>query len=273
MPLEDACADIAIAFMSLQDVDDLEPAVLEIARVLQNGGRFCLAMVHPINSAGKFASEAADSEFIIKDSYLEEYRYSDWFERAGLEMTFQYRAARAQDFQRTEVDHLAFGLFVEKRAAGGSRVRTVRPVIGTVPRCRSISALPVLGGGAPGSALFLLRGFLLGEPFHGAGGPGGFGGLWSTLLVNLFRLLAQPFGVAPVLHIGAEHFQGSAAGIDLIVMGKIGEPFEGAEQVLVPAGAPDLDVAGAALRTERPEPRELVALCCQHHGEAAECAP
>ena len=48
----------------------------------------CLAVVHPINSAGKFASEAADSEFIIKDSYLEEYRYSDWFERAGLEMTF-----------------------------------------------------------------------------------------------------------------------------------------------------------------------------------------
>jgi ubiquinone/menaquinone biosynthesis C-methylase UbiE len=88
MPLEDACADLAIAFMSLQDVDDLEPSVLEIARVLQNGGRICLAIVHPINSAGKFASEAADSEFIIKDSYLEEYRYSDWFERAGLEMTF-----------------------------------------------------------------------------------------------------------------------------------------------------------------------------------------
>jgi SAM-dependent methyltransferase len=82
MPLEDACADLAIAFMSLQDVDDLEPSVLEIARVLQNGGRICLAIVHPINSAGKFASEAADSEFIIKDSYLEEYRYSDWFGRA-----------------------------------------------------------------------------------------------------------------------------------------------------------------------------------------------
>jgi ubiquinone/menaquinone biosynthesis C-methylase UbiE len=88
MPLEDACADLAIAFMSLQDVDDLEPSVLEIARVLQKGGRAYLAIVHPINSAGKFASEEADSEFIIKDSYLDEYRYSDWFERAGLEMTF-----------------------------------------------------------------------------------------------------------------------------------------------------------------------------------------
>ena len=88
MPLEDAWADLAVAFMSLQDVDDLEPSVLEIARVLKEGGRACLAIVHPINSAGKFAGENADSEFIIKDLYLDEYRYSDWFERAGLEMTF-----------------------------------------------------------------------------------------------------------------------------------------------------------------------------------------
>jgi ubiquinone/menaquinone biosynthesis C-methylase UbiE len=45
MPLEDACADLAIAFMTLQDVDDLEPSVLEIARVRQTGGRACLAIV------------------------------------------------------------------------------------------------------------------------------------------------------------------------------------------------------------------------------------
>jgi hypothetical protein len=36
---------------------------------------------------------------------------------------------------------------------------------------------------------------------HGAGSPGGFGRLWSAMLVNLFRLLAQPFGVAPARFI------------------------------------------------------------------------
>jgi hypothetical protein len=56
--------------MSLQDVDDLEPSLLEIATVLQNGGGICIAIVHPINSAGKFASEAADSEFVIKDGRI-----------------------------------------------------------------------------------------------------------------------------------------------------------------------------------------------------------
>jgi hypothetical protein len=56
-----------------------------------------------------------------------------------------------------------------------------------------------------------------------------------------------------------EHFQGSAAPDDLVVMGEIGEAFENAEQLLVPRASPDLHIAGAALRTKRPEPRELVA--------------
>jgi hypothetical protein len=73
--------------------------------------------------------------------------------------------------------------------------------------------------------------------------------------------------------LGIEHFQGSAAGVDLVVMGEIGEPFEDAEQLLVPGASPDLHISSAALRTKRPEPRELVAtLGSRHHGEAAERA-
>jgi hypothetical protein len=36
-----------------------------------------------------------------------------------------------------------------------------------------------------------------------------------------------------------EHFQGSAAGVDLVVMGEIGEAFENAEQLLVPSAPPE----------------------------------
>jgi len=46
-------------------------------------------------------------------------------------------------------------------------------------------------------------------------------------------------------------------------MGEIGEAFEDAEEVLVPAASPDLDVAAAALRTERSEPAP------RHHFRAA----
>ena len=64
---------------------------------------------------------------------------------------------------------------------------------------------------------------------------------------------------ASALHLGIEHLQGSAAGVDLVIMSEIREPFEDPEQVLVPGTVQDLYVAAAALRAERSEPRELVA--------------
>ncbi|NPV23773.1 class I SAM-dependent methyltransferase [Bradyrhizobium aeschynomenes] len=88
LPLADACADLAIAFMSLQDVDAMPAAVREAARVLQPGGRLCMAIVHPLNSAGRFAGLAADAPFVIQGSYLDSFTYSDPVERDGLSMTF-----------------------------------------------------------------------------------------------------------------------------------------------------------------------------------------
>src|ERR1700740_2179975 len=56
-------------------------------------------------------------------------------------------------------------------------------------------------------------------------------------------------------------------------MGEIGEPLEDAEQLLIPGPPPHLHVAGTALRTEWPEPRQLVAtLWSRRHGEATERA-
>src|SRR5215468_5100644 len=54
-------------------------------------------------------------------------------------------------------------------------------------------------------------------------------------------------------------------------MHKIGEAFENAEQLLVPGPASDLHIAGATLRAEWPEARQLVAaLGCRPHREAAQ---
>ena len=54
LPVADA-ADCAVAFMSLQDIDHMEQAVAEAARVLVPGGRLVIAVTHPANTAGKFA--------------------------------------------------------------------------------------------------------------------------------------------------------------------------------------------------------------------------
>jgi hypothetical protein len=82
-----------------------------------------------------------------------------------------------------------------------------------------------------GSARFVL----LGEPFHGARGPCGLGGLRFVAL--LLGPLASEFKGTVALHVRIEHFQGPTAGIDLVVVGEVGESFEDAEQVLVPSKA------------------------------------
>jgi SAM-dependent methyltransferase len=88
LPLGDASADLVVAFMSLQDVDDMPGSVREIGRVLAPGGRACIAVVHPLNSAGRFGSDDDQSPFTIAGSYLDESRTVDVFERDGYHMVF-----------------------------------------------------------------------------------------------------------------------------------------------------------------------------------------
>jgi SAM-dependent methyltransferase len=88
LPYEDGAFDCVLAFMSLQDVENLDAAVREASRVLEPGGHFVLAVVHPINSAGQFAGDDADAPFVIGGSYLASSYYADAIERDGLEMTF-----------------------------------------------------------------------------------------------------------------------------------------------------------------------------------------
>ena len=91
LPLGDASVDLVVAFMSLHDIDAMPAAVREVARILEPGGRLCLAIVHPINSAGRFEQKTADAPFVIKGEYLRAFHYADTVERGGLTMTFHSR--------------------------------------------------------------------------------------------------------------------------------------------------------------------------------------
>ena len=53
----------------------------------------------------------------------------------------------------------------------------------------------------------------------------GFARLRLTLLLERLSLPADQLVKTPALHLRVEHFQGSAAGVDLVVMGEIGEAF------------------------------------------------
>jgi ubiquinone/menaquinone biosynthesis C-methylase UbiE len=74
LPLVDGEADLVVAFMSLQDVDDVGSAIREAARVLEPRGRMCLAVLHPVFSAGEIQGEEPDAPFVIAGSYLDAFR-------------------------------------------------------------------------------------------------------------------------------------------------------------------------------------------------------
>jgi hypothetical protein len=80
--------------MSLQDMDDLEAVVGEVARVLHVGGHFCFAILHPFRSAGRWANEGS---FVVTDSYFERHGYvvSDELDDVRVEMWSEHRPLEA----------------------------------------------------------------------------------------------------------------------------------------------------------------------------------
>lgn len=100
MPFEDGAADLAIAFMTLMDMDDMPAAVREIGRVLEPGGRFVGAVVHPINSGGEFEPRDGENAPYRIDSYLERRRYSDTLDKGGYVMTFESMHFTVEDYSR-----------------------------------------------------------------------------------------------------------------------------------------------------------------------------
>jgi SAM-dependent methyltransferase len=113
LPFEDGSSDLVVLFMCLQDIDDAAGALREAARVLEPGGRLCLAIVHPFNSAGRFEGDEPDSPFVVRGSYLASFRYRDEMERDGLAVTF-------------ESQHRSVGWYVDALEAAGFLVERLR---------------------------------------------------------------------------------------------------------------------------------------------------
>jgi SAM-dependent methyltransferase len=161
LPLEDGAADFVVSFMVLMNVDNLAAVVLEAARVLEPGGRLCVGITHPINTAGEFDSEDADSDFVIRRSYFEPHRRELPADRAGLKMTFLDAHRPLQDYSAALE---AAGFLIERiREIGDdedppqreSQLRWRRvPLFLHVPAVRTRRPSPAAGsraGGALGS--------------------------------------------------------------------------------------------------------------------------
>lgn len=100
LPVRNGAADLVVAFMSPQDVDDLNGLTAEAARVLEPGGRCYLAMVHPLNSGGQFDRPERPASLVLRWPYNQERYDIDDIERDGMRMRFVSRHRPLERYAR-----------------------------------------------------------------------------------------------------------------------------------------------------------------------------
>lgn len=87
LPVASGAADLVLSFMVLMDLEDLDAAAAELERVLAPGGVICVAILHPINTAGIFLPDDPNRTFYLGE-YQRSMRHVLRVERDGLGMTF-----------------------------------------------------------------------------------------------------------------------------------------------------------------------------------------
>jgi SAM-dependent methyltransferase len=115
LPFGDETFDLVVAHMCLHDFDEMPQAVAEIGRVLEPSGRLCLAIPHPINTAGAFQSRDPDAAFVISGSYLDPTPTRDQVSRGDVQLTFHS-------------EHRPLGAYTEALEAAGLLIETLREV-------------------------------------------------------------------------------------------------------------------------------------------------
>jgi SAM-dependent methyltransferase len=91
LPFDESSFALVVAYMSLMNVDDLDGVVAEAGRVLERGGRMCIAVLHPLFAAGTWTdAESAESSFTLDDYFNGPTKVS-LSERDGIQVTFYDR--------------------------------------------------------------------------------------------------------------------------------------------------------------------------------------
>jgi hypothetical protein len=72
--------------------------VREAARVFVRGGHFCVVVSHPLVDVGRFADDAPEAAYVIREDYFANRRVDDILERDGLTMTFRGWTYSLEDY-------------------------------------------------------------------------------------------------------------------------------------------------------------------------------
>jgi SAM-dependent methyltransferase len=103
LPFEDDSFDLVVAYMSVMNLDDPEAGLGEAGRVLGRGGRFCMALVHPVGGV-------VDDSLAIRGSYFDPEPKTWESNRGGIRVTFRDRPLPLERLSRVLE---AAGLLIE----------------------------------------------------------------------------------------------------------------------------------------------------------------
>jgi SAM-dependent methyltransferase len=100
LPFADASFELAVAYNSRMDVQDMPAALREAARVLTPRGRMAACVTHPLANAGAFAADDPGAPFVIAETYFGRRCFEGTDERSGLRMTFHGWSYSLEDYSR-----------------------------------------------------------------------------------------------------------------------------------------------------------------------------
>lgn len=88
LPFPDRQFDLVMAYNVLMDIEDIEPALGEIRRVIRPDGTLFVSLVHPFRDRGSFTGPTPDAPFVVSGSYFGREHFEGEEEKAGLRMNF-----------------------------------------------------------------------------------------------------------------------------------------------------------------------------------------
>ncbi len=89
LPLADHSVDLAVAYNTLMDFDDMPGAVEEVARVLEPGAVFCICITHPVFEVGGFEGDTNDASYVLRAEYLGRRPFEATIVKRGVTMRFR----------------------------------------------------------------------------------------------------------------------------------------------------------------------------------------
>ncbi|MCE7005237.1 class I SAM-dependent methyltransferase [Kibdelosporangium philippinense] len=113
LPFQDASVDLLVSYNMLMDVDDLDGALREFARVLKPSGKLAITIVHPVADSIGFDQSDPEAPFTIDGSYLATSAFNAVDTKEGISMHFSGW-------------HRSIGTYAEALRQAGLLIETIR---------------------------------------------------------------------------------------------------------------------------------------------------